>query len=120
MAGVSHVPVHAQLDVGLQLWRACRYSVPHRVQACLFQISPSLNILHIRISGGRKGYVSLVMRNILNFAGEELAERHKLSLGMNWAHTLVPGNTLLSYVFMVFGANELAILLTHLRLLYTS
>ena len=48
-----------------------------------FESAPSLNILHFRISAGRKGYVSLGMRNILNFAGEELPERHKLSLGMN-------------------------------------
>ena len=59
-----------------------------------FESAPSLNILHFRISAGRKGYVSLGMQSILNFAGEELAERHKLSLGMNWAHTWVPGNAL--------------------------
>ena len=55
-----------------------------------FESAPSLNILHFRIS------VSLGMQNFLNFAGKEFAERPKLSLGMNWAHTLVPGSALLS------------------------
>ena len=67
------VHAHAQLHIRLQLWRTCGILHPaHQIQARIgpFKSTMRISECHIRDIG---------IQNILNFAGEDLTERHKLA-----------------------------------------
>ena len=73
MAGVSHVldnnPVNMCMrnytsDYSFGIHAGIVYLIEFKL-VC-FELTPSLSILHFRISAGRMGYVSLRIRNILN------------------------------------------------------